>query len=147
MEKKEYTDSELIKLHNDGDIVILDSNNKSEDRYLINLETQKHLYRNSIGDKYYLCEVTDVDDYDFGIVCDGIEDLKENENIQMKVFLPDCIIELKVINEMSEHELLDHLMYEALENLAVVKSITGKSVNSLIEEYKMKTPDLKIKNL
>lgn len=147
MEKKDYTDSELIKLHNEGEIVILDSNNKTEDRYLINLNTQKHLYRNPIGNKYYLCEVTDVDDFDFGIVCDGIEDLQENETIQIKVFLPDCITELKVINEMSEHKLLDHLMYEALENLALVKAMTGESVLKLIEKYKEKAPDLKIKNL
>ena len=147
MEGNNYSDSELIKLHNDGEIILIEQNSKTEDRFLVNLDTYKHLYRNQKGDKYYLCEIAPEGEFDFAIVCDGIEELKENETLQLKVFLPEYLTELTILNVMSEQELSDYLMYEALENLALVKEITGEGTQNLIEKYKNKAPDIKIRNL
>lgn len=147
MEKNNYSDSELIKLHNDGEIILLEQNSKTEDRFLFNLDTHKHLYKNQKGDKYYLCEIAPENEFDLAIICDAIEELKENETLQLKVFLPECLTELTILNVMSEQELFEFLMYEALENLALVKGLTGEGTQNLIEKYKNKAPDIKIRNL
>ncbi len=147
MNSKILPDNQLIKRHNEGEIFLLEHNSTTDDRFLISLETTKHLYKNEKGDKYFLCEFTSNEDSDFGIIGDGIEELEENETFQHKVFLPDCIIDLNVIEEFTEEKMIDHLMYEVLDNLALVKELTGANVSELIEKFKKKTVDPRLKYL